>query len=622
MLVLADAQGQGGCVNTIMYPGAATAPDPGGAVTTISTCSYEQEYSEVSNIVAGASYQFLLSTGGYITVHQDTYDGPIVGQGYSPVVATAATSGNLFAHWNTDDLCGTAINCATTTVQLLLNCIPASVTYQITEDCASSTFSITVNVLNTGDGATVTLSYNQNGGAFISQPGLSAGTYVLGPFPNVDIVDLVVAHEFDPACNVTYNDLAAQGNCPILIDCALPELNVSYCYPNNMNETWHYQSSGGQPLAILFSSGTIESVTWDELYFYDGPDDTYPLIWSHTQFSTFDLSGLLIVSTGPDIFMKASSDASVSCQSGSMQTWVYTVGCLDCDPTTTEFEVIPDCVHRTFQVAVNVDSLGSATAVNIYDTYSGDTLFNIPAGTTLLGPFEMGNDSTKVTVFNNDNTLCRVVSPYLGYDTDTCIVDTCGSANYSWCYQNSDTAWFAYASTQNVPITIRFLSGDLGPNDKVLFYNGNSVLSAVIFFGNNGGDMSNFALNSANVDNTLTFVVMSDGAGSCQDGQYDNPLTWDVQCGAVGVEELKVEGFRVYPNPTDGVVYLQMADGSALPLSVVVLDVAGRQVLSVPANNLVAGYNTIDLGGLANGQYMIQVTTEGQLLTQRIMVAR
>ena len=621
LLVLADAQGQGGCVNTTMYPSLATAPDPGGAVTTIDPCSFEEEYSEVINIVAGVSYQFLLSTGGYITVHQDTYDGPIVGQGYSPVVATAATSGNLYAHWNTDDLCGTAQNCATTSVQLLLNCIPPSVTYQITEDCATSTFSVTVNVLNTGDGATVSVSYNQNGGPFLSQSGLSAGTYVLGPFPNTDIVDLIVGHEFDPACNVSYNDLAAQGNCPILIDCALPELNVSFCYPNNMNETWHYQSSGGQPLAILFSSGTIESVTWDELYFYDGPDDTYPLIWSHTQFSTFDLSGLLIVSTGPDIFMKATSDGSVSCQSGSMQTWVYTVGCLDCDPTTTDFEVIPDCVHRTFQVAVNVDSLGSASAVNIYDTFSGDTLFNIPAGTTLLGPYEMG-DSTKVTVFNNDNTLCRVVSPYLGYETDTCIVDTCGSANYSWCYQNSDTAWFAYASTQNVPITIRFLSGDLGPNDKVLFYNGNSVLSAVIFFGNNGGDMSNFALNSANVDNTLTFVVMSDGAGSCQDGQYDNPLTWDVQCGAVGVEELKVDGFRVYPNPTDGLVYLQMAEGTARPLSVVVLDVAGRQVLSVPANNLVAGYNTIDLGGLANGQYMIQVTTEGQLLTQRIMVAR
>jgi hypothetical protein len=304
-----------------------------------------------------------------------------------------------------------------------------------------------------------------------------------------------------------------------------------------------------------------------------------------------------------------------------MATWVYTVGCLDCDPTVTNFEVIPDCIHRTFQVAVNVDSLGSATAVNVYDTFSGDTLYNLPAGTTLLGPFLMG-DSTKVTVFNNDNTLCRVSSPYLGYSIDSCIVDTCGSANYSWCYQNSDTAWFAYASTQNVPITVRFLSGDLGPNDKVLFYNGNSVLSAVIFFGNNGGDMSNFALSSANADNPLTFVVMSDGSGSCQDGQVTPQLEWDVQCGAVGVEELASNGFRVYPNPTDGVIYLQMGENSARPLAVTIYDVAGRQVLNVPATSLVAGYNTIDLTSLLNGQYMIQVTTDTELLSQRIIVAR
>lgn len=621
LLLLAEAHGQGNCTNSTMYPGSAITPDPGGAVTPISTCSYEQEYSEVNNITAGVSYQFLLSTGGYITVHQDTYDGAVIAQGWSPVVATAVTNGDLFAHWNTDDLCGTATNCATTSVQLLLNCTPPGAFYQITEDCATSTFSISLNVLNTGDGATVTVSYNQNGGVFVTQPGLGAGTYVLGPFPNTDIVDVIVGHEFDPACNVTFNDLQAQGNCPILIDCALPELNVSYCYPNSMNETWHYQSSGGQPLAILFSSGQIESQNWDHLYFFDGPDDTYPLLWTNTLFSTTDLANLLVVSSGPDLFMKATSDASVSCSSGAMATWNYTVGCLDCDPTQTQFSVVPDCVHRTFQVAVNVSDLGSATAVSIYDTFSGDTLFNIPAGTTLLGPYDMG-DSTKVTVFNNDNSLCRVNSPYLKHAIDSCIVDTCGSANYSWCYQNADTAWFAYASTQNVPITVRFLSGDLGPNDKVLFYNGNSVLSAVIFFGNNGGDMSNFALNSANVDNTLTFVVMSDGAGSCQDGQFGNPLTWDVQCGAVGVEELAATGFRVYPNPTDGLVYLQMGEGAERPLSVNVFDIAGRQVLAVPANNLVTGYNTIDLRALVNGQYMLQVTTANELLSQRIIVAR
>jgi len=318
--------------------------------------------------------------------------------------------------------------------------------------------------------------------------------------------------------------------------------------------------------------------------------------------------------------MRATSDGSVSCQDGSMQNWDWTVGCLDCFPTTTSFEIIPDCIHRTYQVAVDVDSLGTATAVNIYDTFSGDTLYNMPAGVTLVGPFPM-DSTTKVTVFNNDNSLCRITSPTLIWNSDTCIVDTCGSANFSHCWQNADTAWFSYASTQSSPITVRFLSGELGSSDKILFYNGATPLSAVIFFGNSGGDMTNFALNSSNVDNTLTFVVMSDANGSCQDGEYE-PLEWDVQCGAVGIDELAGVGFRMYPNPTEGLLYVELTEATAKPLGILVYDVTGRQVLNVPVNALTAGTNTIDLAALQNGQYLVQVTTAEQVVAQRVLVAR
>ncbi len=616
LLLVASAQGQ--CTNTSMYPGNTIVPDPGGQITTISSCSFEAEYSEVTNIVPGAGYQFTLSSGGYITVHQDTYNGPVIGQGYSPVVVVAITAGDLFAHWTVDDLCTQASNCQTTTVQLMLNCLPPSANYTVVEDCTNNTFIINVNVITTGDGATVSVNYNVNGGTFVNMPGLPPGQYTIGPFAYGDLVTAQVGHEFDPACNVTWYNIQSPGNCPVIIDCDQPELQESYCYPNNMNEDWHYQSIGGQPLAILFSSGTIESDVFDDLTIYDGPDATYPILWQHVG-GTEDLTNVLAVSTGPDIYMRGTSDGSVSCQSGSMLTWNWTVGCLDCEPTTTSFNLVPDCIHRTYQVAVDIANLGSATAVNIYDEYSGDTLFNMPAGVTLIGPIPM-DTLTKIKVFNNDNSLCRVISPDLVWTSDSCIVDTCGSANYSYCWQSSDTAWFAYQSTQNVPITVRFLSGDLGNQDKVLFYNGSTQLSAVIFFGNSGGNMTNFALNSTNANNVLTFVVMSDASGSCQDGTY-GPLEWDVQCGLVGIDELAGQSFSLYPNPTDGLVYIRMNDPSVRPIAVAVYDVAGRQVLTVPTGSLVAGMNTVDLGGLQNGQYLVQVIAEDQIIAQRIVVA-
>lgn len=619
-LLFANAQGQGNCVNINQYPFGTIIPDAGGLVTQISTCNYEEEYSDITSIIAGATYQFTLSSGGYITVHQDTYDGPVIGQGYSPVTVTAVTSGDLFPHWSVDDLCTTASGtCQNTTVQLFLNCTPPQASYTVTEDCLTNQFTINVNVATTGDGATVALGFSINGGTFVTQPGLGVGSYALGPFNYGDLVDVTVGHEFDVACNVSWFDIVSPGNCPVIIDCAGPQLNETFCYPNNMNEDWHYQSSGGQPLAILFSAGTIESDFYDDLTIYDGPDATYPILWQHIG-GTEDLANVLAVSSGPDIYMAATSDGSVACATNPAWEWIWTVGCLDCDPTTTTFNIIPDCIHRTYQVAVDVDSLGSATAVNIYDRFSGDTLFNMPAGVTLIGPIPM-DSATKITVFNNDNSLCRKISNELIWTSDTCVVDTCGSANYSYCYVNSDTAWFSYRSTQGVPITVRFLSGNLGPNDKVLFYNGTTVYSAVIFLGNNGGNMANFALNSTNVDNAITFRVMSDATGSCQGGQYE-PLVWDVQCGAVGIDELADHGFHMYPNPTEGLLYVQMTQGSAAPLSVFVFDLAGRQVMNVPTNNLIAGTNTIDLSSLQNGQYLVQVTTVDQVVAQRVQVMR
>jgi hypothetical protein len=817
--LIGNVNGQGNCTNQSQFGGAVA--DPGGLVTTISTCSFESEYSVISQVIPGAGYQFTLSSGGYITVHQDTYNGPIIGQGYSPVLVVAVTAGDLFPHWTVDDLCTQATGCMVTTVQLLLNCLPPSANYSLLEDCVSSTYTITVNVVNTGDGATVSLNYNVNGGSFAIQPGLGAGTYVIGPFSFGDVVDVVVAHEFDPVCNVSWLNVTNPGDCPIIscgpdtysycyfngdqtvfvyqsasalpigllffsgqmdtygdnitiyngintfapvlysgignfgdlsglqfissnpnnaltialnmntfyscadgfftspwsylvgcydgcvaptttfavdldcannvfyveseitnlgtataititnnggapdviatatgtyisgpfaygsvvtmalntgsplcttnsdpltngicptiIDCDQPELNVTYCYPNFMNQDWSYESSGGQPLAILFSSGTIESDFYDDLTIYDGPNANSPILWQHIG-GTQDLTGVLAVSTGPQLYMRGTSDGSVACQTNPAWEWNWTVGCLDCFPTTTSFEVIPDCIHRTYQVAVQVDSLGTATAVNIYNTLSGDTLFNMPAGQTLIGPFPM-DSATKVTVFNNDNSLCRITSPELIWNSDTCIVDTCGSANFSYCWQSADTAWFSYASTQGTDITVRFLSGDLGLSDKVLFYNGATPLSAVIFFGNSGGNMTNFALNSNNVNNTLTFVVMSDATGSCADGTFA-PLEWDVQCGAVGIDELAGTGFRMFPNPTSGLLYIELFEAQAKPLSIAVFDVAGRQVLNVPVNNLAFGTNTIDLGTLQNGQYLVQVTSVDQVVAQRVLVAR
>lgn len=88
------------------WPTSAVTVDAGGALTNISTNQYAgSEYSVVTGISAGRSYEFTHANGSFITVRSGAVDGLVVGSGYSPLTVVAPSSDNLFVHWTTDDLC-------------------------------------------------------------------------------------------------------------------------------------------------------------------------------------------------------------------------------------------------------------------------------------------------------------------------------------------------------------------------------------------------------------------------------------------------------------------------------------------------------------------------------------
>ncbi|MCZ4409762.1 T9SS type A sorting domain-containing protein [Cryomorphaceae bacterium 1068] len=114
--VCAGLQATGDCLNSSAF-GSADLSLAASEVVTISTCSFQTEYSEISGVVAGETYQLAIVEGGYITVRFDSLNGPVVAQGSSPLTFSASASNNLYAHWNTDGACQTATNCVTTTAQ-------------------------------------------------------------------------------------------------------------------------------------------------------------------------------------------------------------------------------------------------------------------------------------------------------------------------------------------------------------------------------------------------------------------------------------------------------------------------------------------------------------------------
>ena len=104
------------CTNAFEYPfGGAAAPTAIAPSTTISTCSFQSEYSALNFVEAATIYQCSIGTGGYITIRQGTPTGPVIASGISPLQWNSTVAGTYYAHWNVDAACGTASNCVTTT---------------------------------------------------------------------------------------------------------------------------------------------------------------------------------------------------------------------------------------------------------------------------------------------------------------------------------------------------------------------------------------------------------------------------------------------------------------------------------------------------------------------------
>jgi hypothetical protein len=98
----------GPCLNTDLFPEDTLAVDWSGAVTPIATNMFTgSEYCAIGGVIGGAQYEVIHEGGAFITVREGTFDGPVVGEGYSPLTFTAQNTGDHFAHFTVDDQCNT-----------------------------------------------------------------------------------------------------------------------------------------------------------------------------------------------------------------------------------------------------------------------------------------------------------------------------------------------------------------------------------------------------------------------------------------------------------------------------------------------------------------------------------
>lgn len=512
-----------------------------------------------------------------------------------------------------------------------LDCVPPTAAFDIVQDCANTQYFISVDVTAMGTDPEIQIT---NDGAAPVVTATAVGTYQVGPFAMGATVNVTLENDANSLCNV-YSGPMVNPLCPSTI-CGWSPAAETYCYDFDENHAWSYQvGGGGTAMTLRFTRGTIENSTYDVLTIYDGDSPNDPVLFVHDTTQAYNLGAagsavnntdlpyyeVNLTSSGPNLYMTLTSDGSVQCTSmDTYDPWEWEVGCVGCSAPTVTYTVLADCPHRSYSTQVEVANIPSA-GVEIENSVTGDTQTATAAGAFTFGPYDV-DDFAVMHVTSLADAQCTMSSDSLVQTSDECVIRSCGFDNYEHCYGNDEDRWYTFESLENVPTTVRFLQGLMPAGDRVVLYNGYDETAAVIYQGNNGGNLAGFAVNSQNANNVITLRIQSNGAGSCADGQVGLPLNWDVACGAVGIDETGSTVFAIYPNPTTGLLNIDLGNEQYGNVQVRVVDMSGRTVIDLPLNAKGGAVNTIDMNGLMNGQYMLQLITDKWVKTQRVQLTR
>lgn len=169
--------------NNINEFGFVLAPTTG--TTTISTCSFQGEYSVIDAVAAATIYECAISDGSYITIRQGSPNGAVVTSGPSPLSWTSTLSGQYFAHWNTDANCGMASNCLTTTITYVSPAFACSGTPAPgntlssagSTPCPNANFTLSLQNPLLGSGVTYQWYSSLDGVTYSPISGANLGTY-------------------------------------------------------------------------------------------------------------------------------------------------------------------------------------------------------------------------------------------------------------------------------------------------------------------------------------------------------------------------------------------------------------------------------------------------------------
>ena len=283
-----------------------------------------------------------------------------------------------------------------------------------------------------------------------------------------------LALNFDPTALIPCDDGGGPNDCCVVPDCPDPATNNTYCYDSGEASSWLWLENDPLESVILsFNAGQIENDIFDIITIYDGIDNTGAVLYTNLgSGGTVDLTGLIVESTAGSggIYMELTTDASVSCVSGSFIAWDWDIYC--------GTEAIPGCMDP---LAINFDPLATF-----------------------------------------DDGSCVV---------PTCVDP---SANYTYCYDNNEDGSILFGFGPLTPADAVILSFNAGQVENPIFdvITITGSVSGLLYDNTAAGgttDLTGLVIAGAPGEN-ITISLLTDASVSCTSGAM-TAWDWDVYCG-------------------------------------------------------------------------------------------
>lgn len=362
-------------------------------------------------------------------------------------------------------------------------------------------------------------------------------------------------------------------------------------------------SGTAQDLAIGGSinfTGTTAGATIDGDY--DPADlSTFPAVW-HTFNVTDACADVTISYCGIDPafgnwYIVVSTACPMTQESAVFATTNGTDECADGNPTVGFLGL----TAGTYYVPVLSDLASAYGPYSI--TITATTCATAPANDDCAGAFPLTAGAECVGTVGT--TLLA---------TESLPADSCngflGVAN--------DDVWYSFVATQ-ADMTVA-VQGD-GSFDAVIeVYDGACGSTSEIGCADAtvGGEAEEVQLNSLVVGQTYYFRLFNYGTAAPTLFTF-NVCVVEGAGTNIGIEENTTADWSIFPNPGTGVFNLQYAGENAMG-TIEILDLTGRVVYAEQAQLNTSAVRTIDLSGVAAGNYAVRLTRNGARTEQRLLV--